>query len=282
MVSFRMNLKKIYQKINYLLIKRHYYGVTASSRVLPDFLIIGGVRCGTTSLYYNICQHPSVLPAAYDEIGFFDDNFHLGLNWYRSMFPTKNTMNKVRRQTGKAVTGEDTPFYIWNRDAMKRIKELLPEIKLIVILRNPVNRTYSNYHLGCRDNIENRSFSQAVEDDIELINKKKEKGETLSNLDFKKTYIGKSLYFEQLEQWFKIFDAKQIHVIFTEDLRDNPENTMKSVYDFLGLDDFSLETYEKQKMFEYDNMDEEIRERLTTYFKSHNEQLSKLIKSRCW
>ena len=277
-----MNLKKIYQKINYLLIKRHYYGVTASSRVLPDFLIIGGVRCGTTSLYYNICQHPSVLPAAYDEIGFFDDNFHLGLNWYRSMFPTKNTMNKVRRQTGKAVTGEDTPFYIWNRDAMKRIKELLPEIKLIVILRNPVNRTYSNYHLGCRDNIENRSFSQAVEDDIELINKKKEKGETLSNLDFKKTYIGKSLYFEQLEQWFKIFDAKQIHVIFTEDLRDNPENTMKSVYDFLGLDDFSLETYEKQKMFEYDNMDEEIRERLTTYFKSHNEQLSKLIKSRCW
>ena len=277
-----MNLKKIYQKINYLLIKRHYYGVTASSRVLPDFLIIGGVRCGTTSLYYNICQHPSVLPAAYDEIGFFDDNFHLGLNWYRSMFPTKNTMNKVRKQTGKAVTGEDTPFYIWNRDALKRIKELLPEIKLIVILRNPVNRTYSNYHLSCRDNIENRSFSQAVEDDIELINKKKEKGETLSNLDFKKTYIGKSLYFEQLEQWFKIFDAKQIHVIFTEDLRDNPENTMKSVYDFLGLDDFSLETYEKQKMFEYDNMDEEIREKLTTYFKSHNEQLSKLIKSRCW
>jgi len=277
-----MNFKKIYQKMYYILFKRHYYGITASSRTLPNFLIIGGVRCGTTSLYYNICQHPSVLPAAYDEIGFFDDNFHLGLNWYRSMFPTKNTMNKVRRQTGKAVTGEDTPFYIWNRDALKRIKELLPEIKLIVILRNPVDRAYSNYQLGCRENNEKRSFAQAVKEEIEFMNNKKAKNERLTNLDFKRSFIAKGLYFQQLQKWFNIFSEKQIHVIFTEDLRDNPEDVMKRVYKFLELDDFSIKSYEKRKMFDYDSMDKNVRTELSKYYESENKQLFELVKRRCW
>ena len=73
--------------------KRGFSGITASSRVLPDFIIIGTVRSGSTSLYYNICEHPSVLEAAYDEIGYFDSNYHLGENWYRSMFPTQKIMN---------------------------------------------------------------------------------------------------------------------------------------------------------------------------------------------
>ena len=67
-------------------VKRGVAGITASSRVLPDFIMVGTVRSGSTSLYYNICEHPSVIPAAYDEIGFFDSNFHLGINWYKSMF----------------------------------------------------------------------------------------------------------------------------------------------------------------------------------------------------
>ena len=82
-------LKRIYQIFYYVLCKRHFYGVTGSLRVLPDFIVIGSMKCGTTSLYYDICEHPCTIAAAYDEIGFFDSNFHLGLNWYRSMFPTK-------------------------------------------------------------------------------------------------------------------------------------------------------------------------------------------------
>ena len=93
-----MNFKRTYQKMYYQFLKRHYYGVTAKSRVLPDFLIIGAVRSGTTSLYYDICQHPSVKKAAYDEIGFFDDNYHLGEDWYRSLFPTKKKMHEVKQK----------------------------------------------------------------------------------------------------------------------------------------------------------------------------------------
>ena len=90
-----MDFRKTYQKIYYQYLKRHYFGITAKSRVLPDFLLIGAVRSGTTSLYYDICQHPSVHEAAYDEIGFFDDNFHLGEEWYRSLFPSKKKMFEI-------------------------------------------------------------------------------------------------------------------------------------------------------------------------------------------
>ena len=89
-------LKRIYQICYYILCKRHFYGITAPLRVLPDFLVIGSVRSGSTSLYYDICNHPSILPAAYDEIGFFDSNYHLGMNWYRSMFPSKRNMDRIR------------------------------------------------------------------------------------------------------------------------------------------------------------------------------------------
>ena len=84
------NIKNIYRKFYYQFLKRNYSAVTSSLRVLPDFIIFGSVRSGSTSLYYDICEHPSVIPAAYDEIGFFDSNYHLGINWYRSMFPKKN------------------------------------------------------------------------------------------------------------------------------------------------------------------------------------------------
>ena len=113
--------KRLYWNIRYQLLARHFYAITGPLRTLPDFIIIGAMKSGTTSLYNYICEHPCVLPAAYDEVGFFDDNFHLGLNWYRSLFPTKKQIDNIRKKEGIAITGEDTPFYFWNKDARDRI-----------------------------------------------------------------------------------------------------------------------------------------------------------------
>ena len=277
-----MSIKKIYQIAYYQFFKRHYFGLTASSRALPNFIIIGGVRCGTTSLYYNICKHPSVLPAAYDEIGFFDDNFHLGINWYRSMFPTRKKIKKIHQQTGKAITGEDTPFYIWNKDVIKRIKGFLPDVKLIVILRNPIDRAYSNYQMSVRDGNETKSFEEVVKNEIRLFNTKRDNKEEVNNLEYKKSYLAKGFYYEQLKHWFKMFNRKQIHVLFTENLRDNPDDTIRDIYKFLGLSEFFIEKYEKQKMFAYDDMDRNTRKKLSDFYAPHNEQLFELIESRCW
>ena len=129
-------LKKIYKKLYYGIIKRNFRYITSPVRLLPNFIIIGAVRCGTTSLYYDICEHSCVLPAAYDEIGFFDSNYELGINWYKSMFPTKIKGKKIEIKKGICITGEDTPFYFWNKKAIKRIKKEIPNIKLILLLRN--------------------------------------------------------------------------------------------------------------------------------------------------
>ena len=81
-------LVKIFRNFKYVLLKRHVYGLTSSIRVLPDFFIIGVVRSGTTSMYHYLDEHPSIVKSAYDELGFFDDNFRLGWAWYKKLFPT--------------------------------------------------------------------------------------------------------------------------------------------------------------------------------------------------
>ena len=82
--------KSLYRKIRYTLIQRNLNGVTASLRKLPDFLVIGGKRCGTTTLFEFLRQHPRISNPIFDHMGFFDDNFRLGINYYKSFFPLKN------------------------------------------------------------------------------------------------------------------------------------------------------------------------------------------------
>jgi hypothetical protein len=272
-----MSFKRIYQKMYYQFFKRHYYGITATSRVLPNFLIIGGVRCGTTSLYYDICQHPSVETAAYDEIGFFDDNYHLGQDWYRSLFPTKRKMENIKQVTGYSITGEDTPFYIWNSDVVKRIADMLPNIKLIAILRNPIDRAYSNYHLGIREGIEKRSFSDVVKNEIDFINMRKQENIELTNNDYKKSYLAKGIYVEQLKKWYKIFRKEQLCVISTEDFSDNPNQTLKKIFNFLKIPDYSIKEFEEKKKSEYSEMNNSTRVEIEKFFEVYNEQLYQLI-----
>ena len=98
-------LHRFYQFVFYLLVKRHLYGWTSPLRVLPDFIVIGTVRSGTTSLYENLSKHPCVYASAYDELGFFDSNFELGLYWYRSLFPSVFTKKFILERCSPSRTG---------------------------------------------------------------------------------------------------------------------------------------------------------------------------------
>ena len=114
------SVKKVYRIFRYLILGRKFKGINAKNHALPNFIIIGAMKSGTTSLYNYICDHPSVISAEYDEIGFFDSNYHLGLNWYRSLFPTKKQLKSLEQKEGQGITGEDTPFYFWNEEAANR------------------------------------------------------------------------------------------------------------------------------------------------------------------
>ena len=159
MITKLTKIKNAYRFIRYVLLQRHFYGITAPLRVLPDFFVIGVVRSGTTSLYHYLDEHPCITKSAYDELGFFDDNYHLGLNWYRSMFPTKSHKEKIIKKFGKFLTYDVTPFYIYNKISVERIFKAFPNSKIIAVLRNPIDRAYSNYFLGDQK----ESFEKTIE-----------------------------------------------------------------------------------------------------------------------
>ena len=256
--------------------KRGISGITASSRVLPDFIIIGTVRSGSTSLYYNICEHPSVVEAAYDEIGYFDSNYHLGENWYRSMFPTQKIMNKIREDTGYSITGEDTPFYFWKKEVAERISLDIPKTKIIVILRNPVDRAYSNYNLAVRENNEKLTFEEAIQEEMEFLSK----NSFLETVNRFRSYLTKGVYVNQIIPWLEIFPRDQFHFLSIEQMKSEPVDTLNQIFKFLSIPNYNIPTPQRRKVTNYKKMNDRTREQLIEYYKPHNEKFFETIKQK--
>ncbi len=270
-------LVKIFRNLKYVLLKRHIYGLTSSMRVLPDFFIIGAVRSGTTSMYHYLDEHPSIVKSAYDELGFFDDNFRLGWAWYRTLFPTNITKRIVKRKTGNFLTFDDTPFYVYNEDVAKKIKNYFPKTKLIIILRNPIDRAYSNYHLGVRMGDEKRTFDQAIDEEIQKIAKYNE----IEMDDYiSQSYLGRGIYAKQLEIWLKYFPAAVIKILESDRFSNNTEETMNEVFEFLDLPDHNIRNLEKKNVAEYPPMKTETRQKLCDFFSEYNEKLYDMLNVR--
>ena len=268
-------VKKIFRTIKYLIIQRNVYGITSFIRVLPDFFVVGVVRSGTTSLYYYLDQHPCVMKSAYDELGFFDSNFDLGWNWYKSLFPTIMQKKKIEKRNGKFLTFDDTPFYVYNSTVVKRIKRNFPDAKIIVIFRNPIDRAYSNYFLGVNGGKEKRKFDDLIEEEMILINRRNKQvlfDETLSE-----TYLGRGLYAEQLKVWFSEFPKDSVKIIKSEEFAENTQDIMKDLFQFLDLPEYKISNIEKKNVTKYPPMKKETREKLEEFFRSHNKELYNML-----
>lgn len=270
--------KSLYRFVRYILIGRHFYGLTAVFRVLPDFIVIGVGRSGTTSLFNYLEQHPSIVSSAYDEIGFFDDNFRLGLTWYRSMFPTIIKKFQTKRRTKFFMTYEVTPWYIRRPWTARRIKKLFPNIKLITVLRNPVDRTYSHYHLSKRNN-EKQDFETMIEEDMKNISKwrTKVKNDSYFLNEVQNSKLARGFYYEQLEQWFEIFDKDQMLIIPSERLGTQTKNILQEVFRFLDLPEYEIKNTNKVNVAKYEKMRPETRERLVEFFRPYNKKLFELL-----
>ena len=206
-INNNTTIKKIYQKIFYGLIKRNYYYLSSPFRVLPKCFVIGVVRSGTTSLYHYLSQHPCIGSSAYDEIRYFDNNYHLGVNWYKSLFPTKFTKNKIIKKHGKFLTYDVTPFYIYNPLVARRILASFPRAKIISNLRNPIDRAYSNYILMYQEGDTTKTFEEIIQiamDEIEK-NKSKLNDEAYAADTFYQNILARGFYADQLEIWFEKF-----------------------------------------------------------------------------
>jgi len=258
-----------------------YCDVVGSSHVLPDFLIIGAARSGTTSLYEYLSQSPNVIAPTGKEIYFFDKNFQRGINWYKKFFPTKKEVANISKNLKKHVmTGEATPRYIHHPHTPKRVFDLVPHVKLIVLLRNPIDRAYSHYQMQFEHKAESLSFEEAIEQE-ELLKEEMEKMEQSDNYYsvefYKRSYLTRGIYAEQLERWFKYFPREQFLIIKSEDFYSEISSVFKKVLNFLNLPNFEPEVFRPFKSRQYQSMKPETREKLVEFFKPHNERLYKLL-----
>jgi hypothetical protein len=179
--------------------------MTGPARMLPDFVIIGGQRCGTTSLYNYLLEHPCVAGSFAKEVHYFDDNYSKGDTWYRAHFVTNLEAEKIREAKGYFMTGEATPYYLFHPLVPERFVELLPKCKPIVLLRNPVDRAYSHYNMEVRKEREPLSFEKALASEEKRLEGETEallSGKALTSYNHRRfTYRARGLYYDQLERW---------------------------------------------------------------------------------
>ena len=176
------------------------------------------------------------------------------------------------------MTYEVTPWYVRRPWTARRIKNIFPNIKLIVVLRNPVDRTYSHYHLSKQSN-ENREFRKVIEEDMENIstwNIDQKNDDYFSN-QVQNSNIARGFYHEQLVPWYDIFSKEQIMIIPSEKLASETQHTLKDVFEFLGLPEYNIKNTKKVNVSKYEKMDEETRNILIDYFRPYNEKLFEFL-----
>jgi hypothetical protein len=249
---------------------------TAAARALPDFLVIGAMRSGTTSLHDLVCRHPQVLGAIKKEIHYFDLNFTRGEPWYRAHFPRAE-----RLRSRRGITGEASPYYIFHPLAHRRAADLVPGARILAFLRHPIDRAYSHYWHSVQLGEEPFSFEEALRQETARLSG--EERRLLADLEYvsrphlRWSYLSRSIYADQLERWLTAFPRRQLlvleHRAFFEDL----EARSRQLFDFLGLDSQPVHLPKKLNRTAYPPMTPETRMRLLEFFAPHNARLFGLL-----
>lgn len=274
-----------------------YYGLrgvagrgAGRGRVLPDFLVIGAAKCGTTSLFDWICAHPLVARPNTNgqprkELLFFDYNFHRGADWYRKHFPLDRERREFEREHGRPfLTGEATASYLTGYWAPGRVRQVVPDVKLIVTLRNPVDRTYSAFQMSRRERLEEcESFEEALaleaqrlEGELERVRSDPRYNPPLPPPLGYWSYLHRSRYADHVARWLEVFPREQILFLKFEDLAADPWGGLDQVHAFLGLPPHRGPELRKLNVATYTAMSPRVRAELVEHFRPYNQRLRKL------
>lgn len=292
-------LSRVLPRPVYLFGRRRYYDVRTvvrrnpgRGRVLPDFLVFGAAKSGTTSLYGWLAEHPFVEPCTTrdaqfgntKEVRFFDYNWYRGRDWYRSHFPLEQSRREFEAEHGRPfLTGEGSPTYISNLWAPTRVSKLVPDVKLIAVLRNPIDRAYSHFQFSRRDGTEEcESFEDALAREEERLRPEWERmaADTRYNSwNFGGwSYLARSRYAEQVERWLALFPREQFLFLKAEDMFSDPQSSLDATTEFLGLPPHRLDQATHLNVSpKYEALPAALRERLGDYFRPHNERLYELV-----
>lgn len=257
-------------------------GLSSPFRVKPNLLLIGAQKSGSTSLYNYLSSHPFVADIHVKEINYFSDHYKKGLLWYKAFFPTKKEYKK-KSQRGFFIIPDGSCKYLHHSLAAERCKKQLGEsenLKFIVMLRNPVDRAYSQYEMAKRryergDKDKHNPAPQVAENFEEAI-----KYEIAGKKSpYKHRFLEKGFYMKQLEPWLKNFKKENFLFIISEDFFANPYEEYLRTLDFLKLPEpENLPEFKNANKGKYVPLSQEMRIKLEDYFRESNKELADFLK----
>jgi hypothetical protein len=238
-------------------------------RALPDAVILGAMKSGTTSLHNYLVQHPGVIEPLRKEVHYFDINVERGERWYRAHFG---------REGEPGLNLDSSPYYLFHPAVPQRMHALLPQARLIVLLRDPVRRAYWHERDKGRESL---SFEEAIAAEAERLGRAQDRladGTLARSREHQHfSYLARGRYAEQLERWFAVFPRGQFLVIRFEDLAREPLAALNVTLDFVGLPRAASVSLEARNTRKYPPLADATAARLREYFEPHNRRLEALL-----
>jgi hypothetical protein len=257
--------------------------LTSSARVTPDFLIIGGQRCGTTSLYQTLRTHPDVLPPVLHKgVHYFDTSYPRGAGWYRAHFPLRATARRIERRSGtRPLTFESSPYYMFHPLAADRIAHDLPGVRLLILLRDPVERAYSAHAHELARGFETEDFETALALEESRLAGEADRIEAEPGYNSPShqhhAYLQRGRYIDHLERLESVFGRNRMHVIDSHRFFTEPEPVYDGVLQFLGLPNTGYPVFERHNARPRSPMSDELRARLEDHFAPYDERLAQWL-----
>lgn len=254
---------------------------TASLRARPDFVLAGAQRAGTTSLFRALMQHPQVVrPSMHKGVNYFDVNYPKGPRWYAAHFPLRVTARLRTARVGAPCVFEASGYYLYHPLAVERLAAEVPDTKVVVMLRDPVERAFSAYKHEVARGFEHESFERAIALEEERIageeDRMREDPTYTSFAHRHQSYLHRGHYADQIERLLRHIPREQVHLIESERFFTEPAPVFAGLTDFLGL------TPHTPRHFDQYNarpgaMDADTRAFLREYFGPHDERLVPLL-----
>jgi hypothetical protein len=254
-------------------LRKRYYLYTAAFRALPDFIIVGAMKSGTSTLFSYLRQHPQIIGSHKKEVHFFDRHYPEGSHWYRAHFPYSYNVRQG------SITGEASPFYLLCPPIPERINALIPDVRLIALLRNPVDRAISHYFHSTRSGKETLPIMKALEAEEARTQdawNRALQGDCAYDPHLTWfSYQQRGLYLEQLQRYWKVFNRENIYIESTDNLLNKPEATLADIFSFLGvMPGFRVPNTRKRNVgTNKSRVPADVYDYLNRYYRQPNEQL---------
>jgi len=212
----------------------HVFGIKGRKIERLDFIVAGAQKSGTTALHYFLRKHPQIALPERQELHFFDDDeiFSRPVDYdllHRQFRPVAGSTLLRLATARQAIAGEVTPSYLYWKPAMERIWNYNRQIKLVILLRNPIDRAFAHWNMQRFKNREPLDFLDALKEEPRRI------AQPLTIESRRFAYVDRGFYSGQLERVFKFFPREQVHFVKFEDFRDRKQETLDRIFEFLGV-----------------------------------------------